>query len=264
MTLHQTGRDVRDLCRRGVFTGPTAGLAPGYTQANVVILPENIAQFFHDFCRLNPKPCPLLQFTSPGQFEPKALAHAADIRTDVPRYRVFRDGVCVDRPDSIEKYWQNTLVTFLLGCSFTFEWALLDAGLPVRHIEEKCNVPMFRTNRLCNPVGPFSGPLVVSMRPMTPVQACRASQLTTAFPKAHGAPVHVGDPAAIGIADLAKPEYGDAVRIHPGELPVFWACGVTPMEAIAKARLPFAITHEPGHMFVTDALDESLRQATRG
>ena len=203
----------------------------------------------------------------------KTLAPKADLRTDLPRYRVYRDGELVDQPTSIEKYWPDTptgnetdLVALLIGCSFTFERALLDAEIPVRHIEQACNVPMFRTNIDCTPVGVFHGPMVVSMRPMNPAQAELARRITQHYPRVHGAPIHFGDPKAIGIDSLDAPDYGDAVVIRPGEIPVFWACGVTPMEAVMRA-LPtgnspapsLAITHEPGHMFVTDVFDETLR-----
>ncbi len=245
-------REVRQRCRTGEHTGPTCGLAPGYVQANLVICRVAVAGDFAAFCRMNPRPCPQLEMTAAGSFEPKDPAPGADLRTDVPRYRVLRDGISVDRPTSITHLWQNDFVAFLLGCSFTFERALIEAGLPVRHIEQGRNVPMYRTHIECKPAGPFRGPLVVSMRPMTPSQAEQAARITEQFPLAHGGPIHLGDPSAIGISDLHYPDYGDSVTIRPGEIPVFWACGVTPMEAILQARLDLAITHEPGHMFVTD------------
>jgi uncharacterized protein YcsI (UPF0317 family) len=192
------------------------------------------------------------------------MAPGADVRTDLPRYRVFRKGECVDRPVSIGPYWRADLVACLIGCSFTFETALLKAGIPVRHIEERCNVPMYRTNVACTPAGRFSGPLVVSMRPMTPLQAEQAAAITARLPRVHGAPVHVGDARELGIADVGRPDYGDAVTIREGEVPVFWACGVTPMEAILRAGLDLAITHEPGHMLVTDVRDESLFEFATG
>lgn len=252
-------RELRSLIRRGEYVGPTAGLAPGFVQANVVIIPHQAADDFETFCRLNPKPCPLLERTTPGKYEPVRSASGADLRTDVPRYRVLKNGLLVDRPTSIVDLWRDDLVAFLLGCSFTFENAMLAAGLPVRHLEEQKNVPMFRTNVECKPAGPFRGPMVVSMRPLAVHQVEPAARITGRFPEAHGAPVHVGNSTALGISDLHRPDYGDAVSIRDGEVPVFWACGVTPMVALLNAHLDLAITHEPGHMFVTDLPDDSLR-----
>jgi uncharacterized protein YcsI (UPF0317 family) len=251
---------VRDAIRRGEWTAPTAGLAPGYTQANLVMLPAADAFDFLRFCVRNPKPCPVLEVTDPGSPEPAATAPGADLRTDVPRYRVYRDGEPDGEPTDVRGDWREDLVAFLIGCSFTFERALLAEGLPVRHVEQGVNVPMYRTSRECRPAGRFAGPLVVSMRPMTPEQAIRATQITSRYPTVHGAPVHVGDPAALGIADLAKPDYGDAVEVRAGELPVFWACGVTPQAVAAASRPELMITHAPGHMFVTDVPD--ARHAT--
>ncbi len=256
-----TGRAIRQWCRDGSFDGPTAGVAHGYMQVNLVVLPADYAVDFHAFCAKNPKPCPLLETTDPGVYEPTKLAPLADLRRDLPRYRVFREGNCIARPQSIEPYWPDggDLVAFLLGCSFTFESALLEAGLPVRHVEERRNVPMYRTNIACETVGSFAGPLVVSMRPMTPVQAEQAARITARFPQVHGAPIHIGNPSAIGIDHLDRPHYGDAVTVNDDEVPVFWACGVTPMEAIVRARLRLAIVHEPGHMFVTDLHDAAMQ-----
>lgn len=256
-----TGRAIRQRCRDGSFDGPTTGVAYGYTQVNLVVLPADYAADFHAFCAKNPKPCPLLETTDPGVYEPRKLAPLADLRRDLPRYRVFREGECMARPQSVEPYWPDgaDLVAFLLGCSFTFEHALLKAGLPVRHVEERRNVPMYRTNIACETVGAFAGPLVVSMRPMTPIQAEQATVITARFPQVHGAPMHIGDPKAIGIDHLDRPQYGDAVTVNDDEVPVFWACGVTPMEAIVRARPPLAIVHEPGHMFVTDLHDAAMQ-----
>ena len=259
-----TPAELRSLCRAGRFEGPTSGAALGYVQANLVVLERAEAQAFTRFCELNPRPCPLLEVTPPGNPEPERLAPGGDVRTDLPRYRVYQDGVCVDRPTSIADHWTGECVAFLIGCSFTFEAAMLAAGLPVRHIHQGCNVPMYRTNRGCVAAGPFAAPLVVSMRPMTPEQAEEAERVTARFPGVHGAPVQIGDPQALGILDLAAPDYGDAVEIRPGEVPVFWACGVTPMEAVIMAKPKLAITHEPGHMFVTDRRDEELREAGPG
>ncbi|HJT34616.1 MAG TPA: putative hydro-lyase [Pirellulales bacterium] len=248
---------LRAAIRSGKHTGPTAGLAPGFAQANVVILPARDAADFAEFCRLNPRPCPLIEQLEPGDPEPRRSAPGADLRTDVPRYRVFRSGKAEPRePTDIRELWRGDLVGFLLGCSFTFEAALIAAGLPVRHIEQHRNVPMYRTNIACAPAGRFAGPLVVSMRPYRPEQIARVREITAQYPTMHGAPVHAGDAAAIGVADLMRPDFGDAVTIEPGELPVFWACGVTPQLALAAARPELTITHSPGCMFVTDLRDD--------
>ncbi len=249
---HATGGEVRLTARSNQLTGPTPGLALGYLQANLVIVPKELAFDFLLFCQRNPKPCPILDVTEPGDPEPKAVAPGADLRTDLPCYRVWQHSELIDEPTDLKKLWRDDLVSFLIGCSFTFENALLQAGIPVRHIEMKRNVPMFRTNIACRPAGRFHGPLVVSMRPLTPAHAIEATRICAQFPKAHGAPIHLGDPAAIGIRDVGKPDYGDPVEIRPHELPVFWACGVTPQAAVTAAKLPFVITHKPGCMFVCD------------
>jgi uncharacterized protein YcsI (UPF0317 family) len=210
------------------------------------------------FCERNPKPCPLLEVALPGDPTPREMAPGADLRCDLPRYRIWRNGELVDEPTDIRSHWQDDLVAFLIGCSFTFESALLSAGLPVRHVEERRNVSMYRTNIACEPAGAFRGPLVVSMRPMTPAQAAEAARVTARFPSVHGGPIHAGDPGRLGIPDLSRPDFGDPVTIHPGEVPVFWACGVTPQCALMEARLPLAITHAPGCMFVTDVRDQAL------
>jgi uncharacterized protein YcsI (UPF0317 family) len=243
---------LRAAIRRGDWSGPTAGLVPGAAQANLVVLPAADAFDFLRFCVRNPPPCPVLEVTDPGSPEPAQTAPGADLRTDVPRYRVLRRGEVVDEPTDVRDHWRDDLVAFLLGCSFTFERALLAAGLPVRHIEQGINVPMYRTTRECVPAGRFAGPLVVSMRPMRPEQAKRAAEVTRPYVRAHGAPVHVGDPDQLGIAQLDRPDYGDAVEVRDGEVPVFWACGVTPQAVAARSRPDLMITHAPGHMFVTD------------
>jgi uncharacterized protein YcsI (UPF0317 family) len=248
--------DVRGAIRARRWAGTTAGLAPGHVQANLVVLPQGLAYDFLRFCVANPKPCPIIEVTEAGSPEPARSAAGADLRTDVPRYRVFRDGELADEVEDVSSLWREDLVAFLIGCSFTFERALLAAGLPVRHIEERVNVPMYRTSIDCEPAGAFSGPMVVSMRPYAPAHALRAVQITSRFPTVHGAPVHLGDPGAIGIADLAAPDYGDPVSVRDGEVPVFWACGVTPQAAAAAARPELMITHAPGHMFVTDLRDD--------
>jgi uncharacterized protein YcsI (UPF0317 family) len=253
-------RELRALVRSGDFAGPTAGLAPGYVQANLVILPAAWAEEFAEFCRLNPQPCPLLEQTALGDAQPRRAAAGADLRTDVPRYRVFRHGVAErDEPTDIRRLWRDDLVGFLLGCSFTFESALVEAGLPVRHLDEGRNVPMYRTNVACRPAGRFAGPLVVSMRPYRPQQVEAARAITARYPRMHGGPVHVGDPAALGISDLARPDFGDAVSIGDDEVPVFWACGVTPQLALAGCGSELVVAHSPGHMFVTDWRDDEFR-----
>jgi uncharacterized protein YcsI (UPF0317 family) len=252
-----SARNVRIRARSGEII-PTCGLALGYLQANLVIVPKSVAFDFLLFCQRNPKPCPLLEVLDAGSAEPRETAPGADLRTDLPRYRVFENGALVDEPTDIRAWWRDDFVAFLLGCSFSFEEAMQRAGLPVRHVEENRVVPMYRTNISCKSAGVFHGPLVVSMRPLTPFQAIQASEITSRFPQAHGAPVHAGDPAAIGIAALDKPDYGAPVSIRANEIPVFWACAVTPQAAIGNAKLPLAITHSPGHMFVTDRrADES-------
>ena len=253
-----TPRQVRELIRRNELVRPTAGFSHGYVQANMAVVPKALAYDFLLFCQRNPKPCPVLDVTDVGSSEPKILAPGADLRYDIPKYRVWKNGELVDEPTDVEKYWRDDLVAFLLGCSFTFETALLNASVPVRHIEENRNVPMYRTNIACHPAGFFHGPTVVSMRPMRPELAIRAVQITSRFPGVHGAPLHIGDPAAIGIKDINKPDFGDSVTINPGEVPVFWACGVTP-QAVAMAVKPeLMITHAPGYMFIGDIRDESL------
>jgi len=250
--------EIRRQCRAGSFSGYTAGYAPGRVQANLMIVPRAQAYDFSVFCQRNPKPCPVLDITDPGDPEPRAIAPGADIRRDLPRYRVFRHGELVDEPTDITDLWRDDLVGFLIGCSYTFEDAMVAAGLPIRHVEEGVNTSMYRTDRDCAVSGGFSGPMVVSMRPMTPEQAAKAVEVTRPYVRAHGAPVHVGDPAALGIKDIDSPDYGDAVTIKPGEVPVFWACGVTPQTVVLNAKPEIAISHAPGHMFVADIESTSL------
>lgn len=249
---------IRQRIRAGLFTGHTSGLAPRYVQGNVVILPADVAGDFLLFCQRNPKPCPLLAVSEAGQPSLPALGAGLDIRTDVPRYRVWRNGTLVDEPTDIGRYWRDDLVTFVIGCSFSFEQALLDAGIPLRHVTLGRNVAMYRTSIATEAAGAFHGPLVVSMRPLTAQNAIRAVQITSRFPSVHGAPVHLGRPHLIGIEDLARPDYGEAVEVMDDELPVFWACGVTPQAVVAAARPAFCITHAPGCMLVTDRLNHEL------
>lgn len=251
-------REARLEIRAGRWSAPTAGLSPGYAQANLVVLPQDLAYEFLLFCQRNPNPCPLLEVTDQGNPHPRRSAADSDLRTDLPRYRVYRDGILTDELSRISTLWRSDFVAFLLGCSFTFEAAMLRAGLPVRHLELSSNVPMYRTDIACQSAGRFAGPMVVSMRPVRSVDVPRAVQVTARYPLAHGAPVHIGDPAAIGIYDLARPDYGDAVPVGPNEVPVFWACGVTPQAVAQQVKPPLMITHAPGHMFITDLRDEDL------
>jgi uncharacterized protein YcsI (UPF0317 family) len=246
------------LCRSGRLTGPTAGLALGYAQANLMVLPLSLADDFLLFCKRNPKPCPILEVMETGNPEPRFAASGADIRTDIPLYYVYRNGKLFEKVNDIGYLWRKDFVGFLIGCSFSFERVMLTAGLPIRHIEEGKNVPMYRTNRNCEPSQFFSGPLVVSMRPLFPSQMKQAIEITGRYPKAHGAPVHSGDPSFLGIKDIYEPDYGESVTIYENEVPVFWACGVTIQEVIFQSKPELAITHSPGCMFVTDIKDNEL------
>ena len=246
------GRAVRLAAREGRLTDHTVGLGAGYVQGNLVVLPADLADSFLLFCQRNPKPCPLIGVSEPGSVRVPELGEDLDIRTDIPRYRVWKDGVMVEEPVSVERWWRDDLVSFVIGCSLTFEWALMADGIPLRHVTCGTNVAMFRTTLQTRPAGPFHGPLVVSMRPLKPADAIRAVQITSRFPAVHGAPVHLGHPEMIGIADIERPDYGSSVGVEPDEVPVFWACGVTPQAVIAAAKPPFAITHAPGAMLVTD------------
>jgi len=257
MNKNLTPSELRGLIREKEWTEATTGLAPGFVQGNLVMLPQEEAFNFLLFCVRNPKPCPILDVLEPGQVEPR-IAPGADLRTDLPKYRVYEKGVMKEEVEEVTDIFHDGMVSFLLGCSFSFENAMLTAGLPIRNLEEGKNISMYITNRQCQPAGPFSSPLVVTMRPMTPAQAVRAVQITTRFHLTHGAPVHMGNPAEIGIKDMDHPEFGDPVSIHPGEIPVFWACGVTSNLAANSASLPLVITHAPGHMFVSDLRDEDL------
>ena len=254
-TLSTKPRDVRESIRSGTWRGVTSGMAPGYVQANLAILPQELAFDFLLFCQRNPKPCPVLEVMEPGRMEPVLTAPGADIRTDIPGYRVYEDGRLVAEVDSLLSYWRDDLVSFLLGCSFSFETAMVDAGIPLRHQDNGTNVAMYITNIATTPAGVFSGPMVVSMRPIKREQIVRAVQVTSRFPATHGAPVHIGDPAAIRITDLDNPDFGDPVEVRAGEEPVFWACGVTPQAVALNCKPSLMITHAPGRMFITDQRD---------
>ena len=254
-----TGKTIRARCRDGSLGTQTSGLAPGYVQANIVILPAAQANHFQTFCQRNPRPCPLLAMSpEPGVPTLPELGDDIDIRIDLPKYRVWRDGIAAEQVADISELWQPDWTAFALGCSFSFEEALLDAGIEIRNITEGVNVPMYITQIPCASAGPFAGNMVVSMRPMAPSDAIRAIQICSRFPSVHGAPVHLGDPSQIGIADLSRPDFGAAVSVKKSEIPLFWACGVTPQVALQAAKLPLAVTHEPGHMLVTDLKNTDL------
>jgi uncharacterized protein YcsI (UPF0317 family) len=261
MLVITSAADVRAAARRGAWRGTTAGHCPAYQQANLVILPQEAAVEFAAFCTRNPTPCPLIEITPPGDPEPARSAPGADLRTDLPGYRIYRRGELAKQRGDIRDLWRDDLVAFLLGCSFTFEHALIDAGIPVRNVERGTMVSMFVSNLACMPAGRFHGPMVVSMRPIPEVQIERAAALSTRYPHAHGAPIHVGDPEAIGVTDLGRPDYGEPVPIRANEVPVFWGCGVTPQAVAVKARVDLMITHEPAQMFVTDLPREGGRRS---
>ncbi|MGK5641879.1 putative hydro-lyase [Streptomyces sp. URMC 126] len=255
---HATSSAAARAAFRSGLAEPTAGWADGHTQANLIAVPVDWAYDVLLFAQRNPRPCPVLDVTEPGGFT-TPLAPGADLRTDLPRYRVWHDGRPVDEPTDVTGVWRDDLVAFLIGCSFTFEGALRAAGVPLRHVEQGRNVAMYVTNRQCRPAGRLRGPLVVSMRPIPADLVATAHRLTALMPAVHGAPVHVGDPAELGITDPARPDFGDPCTAHEGDVPVFWACGVTPQAALAASAPPFAITHAPGHMLVTDVRDEEYR-----
>jgi uncharacterized protein YcsI (UPF0317 family) len=256
--MSTSASEARLRIRRGEHTGHTGGLAPGYVQGNLAILPEAYAADFLRFCQRNPQACPLLAVSEPGDPSLPSLGRDIDIRCDVPRYRVWRDGELTEEPTDIQELWRGDLVSFLIGCSFSFEQALAEGGITLRHVEQGRNVAMYRTSIPTQPAGPFHGPLVVSMRPLRPTDAIRAIQITSRFPAVHGAPVHIGKPELIGIGDLSRPDYGDAVEIRDDELPVFWACGVTPQAVAMAAKLPFCITHAPGCLLISDLKNAHL------
>ena len=254
---HLSSVAIRERIRAGQHDGHTAGLAPGMLQCNLAILPEDYALDFLRFCQRNPKPCPVVGVSETGDPMLPTLGQNIDIRTDVPRYRVFRDGEFTEEVAGISDLWSEDLVTVALGCSFTFENALVRSNIPVRHIEMGRNVPMFRTNIDLVSAGSFGGQMVVTMRPLREDQVEDATNISARYPQAHGAPIAVGDPSFLGISDLNQPDYGDPVDIRAGEVPVFWACGVTPQNVLRAARLPLCITHAPGHMLITDVAEDA-------
>lgn len=251
-------REIRRDIRAGRIAGVTAGLGQNYVQANLAVLPRAQAYDFLLFCQRNPKPCPLIEVCDAGSPEPTGVAPGADLRTDVPGYRIYEHGELTAEVRDLRAHWRDDLVAFLIGCSFTFEWALLEAGVRLKHVEEGSGVAMYRTSLACRAAGDFHGPMVVSMRPIAGTEVAKAIAVSSRYPGAHGAPVHVGDPAAIGIADIARPDYGDAQAFAPGDVPVFWACGVTPQAVALACRPPIMITHQPGHMFITDLPNSAL------
>lgn len=249
---------VREIIRRGEWTGPTRGLAMGYVQANLAILPRAEAFDFLAFCQRNPAACPVLEVTDVGDPETKITTPGADLRTDLPRYRIFRDGELIDEVADIKRYWRDDLVAFLLGCNNTFDALFLANDIPVRKLEAMSGAGAFKTNIPCKPAGKFRGPMVVSLEPMPIDKAIRATQVTSRFPLAHGAPIHFGDPSLIGIQDIQRPDWGTSPPMKPGDIPVFWACGITPQAVALEARVEIMISHTPAHMFITDIRDELL------
>ncbi len=258
MLYELSPKKVRALIREGKMKRPTAGIAGGYAQGNLVVLPQKYAYDFLLFAQRNPKPCPILEVSDVGSREFPLTAKGSDIARDIPLYRIYKAGEYIEECESLEAYWREDLVSFLLGCSFSFEAPLMEADIEMRHIVEGCNVPMYVTNIETTPAGIFSGPLVVSMRPIPYEQVVKAVTITHQLPEVHGAPIHIGDPALIGITDLSKPDFGDAVTIKPGEVPVFWACGVTPQAAVMRSKPDFVMTHAPGYMFITDVKNTLL------
>ncbi|TKH07979.1 putative hydro-lyase [Peribacillus simplex] len=253
-----TPAELRAMIRNNELIKPTAGMANGYAQANLAILKKEHAFDFLLFCQRNPKSCPLLDVTEIGSPIPKFAAQSGDIRTDIPKYRIYKYGELIEEVTDISDYWEDDMVGFLIGCSFTFEHALLNNDISIRHIEENCNVPMYKTNISCVEAGIFHGKMVASMRPIPQKDVVRAAQVTSRFPAVHGGPIHIGDPEAIGVSNIQQPDFGDAVTIREGEVPVFWACGVTPQSIAMETKPAIMITHAPGHMFITDIRDEKL------
>ena len=250
--------DVRALVRAGKITGQTSGMCSGFAQANLCVLPEKYAYDFLLFCQRNPKSCPLLEVTDVGNPVLKTSAPGANLMTDIPKYRVWQNGKLIAEPEAVTEFWRNDLVSFVIGCSFSFESLLMDAGIDVRNISQNCNVPMYLTDIETERAGIFGGKMVVSMRPVPYEQIVKAVTVTARMPRVHGSPVHIGNPEAIGIRDISKPDFGDAVEIREGEVPVFWCCGVTPQSVVMNSKPDFCITHAPGHMLITDLTNASL------
>ena len=257
--IPQTGREARQLIREGRLSRPTSCVAPHFVQANLAILPRDVAFEFLLFCQRNPKPCPVIEVIDAGEVEAALTAPGSDIRTDLSLYKVFKNGELVDEPDNLEAHWRDDLVSFLLGCSYSFEYALIANGIDLPYYGTDRNVPMFITNIETTPAGPFSGPMVVSQRWIPEDKVVRAVQATSRFPDTHGAPIHIGNPAAIGISDISTPDLGEVWEpANPDDVPVFWACGVTPQTVAMASKPELMITHSPGHMFITDLKDEDL------
>jgi uncharacterized protein YcsI (UPF0317 family) len=252
-------RKVRELIRSGEISGQTSGMCAGYAQANLVVLPKEYAYDFLLFCQRNPQSCPLLEVSEAGNRLLKEIAPGADIATDIPKYRVWENGVLTGEYANVSDFWRDDLVSFIIGCSFSFESELIDAGIDVRNISMGCNVPMYKTNIDCKPAGVFNGKMVVSMRPIASNRVVDAVKVTARMPRVHGAPIQIGDPERIGIHTISKPDFGDAVPIHNGEVPVFWCCGVTPQSVVMKVKPSFCITHSPGHMLITDTPNSILK-----
>ena len=253
-------KEVRERIRKGEITGPTSGMCAGYAQANLVILPKELAYDFLLFTQRNPKSCPILEVSDAGSRTLKKIAPGADIATDIPKYRIYEKGVMTGEYTSVEQFWREDLVSFLIGCSFSFESELIEAGIEIRHNTEHCNVPMYITNIECEPAGVFHGRMVVSMRPIPYAQIVKAVTVTETLPRVHGTPIHIGDPSVIGIQDIGHPDFGDAVTIKDGEVPVFWCCGVTPQSVVMDVRPDVVITHSPGHMLITDVKNVELKE----
>jgi len=256
-----SAQDVRLAMRDGSWTGTTHGLARGYAQANLAIVPRDAALDFMRFCQRNPKPCPLLDVTDTGDPEFRLVAPGSDVRRDLSGYCVYRDGILVDEPDDISDLWSADLVAFAMGCSLSFDAVLQDNGLRVAHLDKPGGrIAVYTSGIDCVPAGPFAGPMVVSLRPIPRGELDRVVEVTKRYPSIHGGPVHIGDPAAIGVTDVSATDWGKPPEIGPDDVPVFWGCGVTPQAVAMAARLPLMITHKTGHMLLTDLLVKELDQ----
>lgn len=251
--------EIRELISKGMITGPTAGMSAGYAQANLVIIPQKYAYDFLLFTQRNPRSCPILEVGDVGDRHLKEIANGCDITKEIPKYRIYENGKLKGEYTDVSDFWRKDLVSFLIGCSFSFEAELIETGIPVRHIEEGCNVPMYKTSIECEPAGVFHGNMVVSMRPIPYELIPKVVMITGSMPRVHGAPIHIGNPEAIGIKDIMHPDFGDMVTIKDGEVPVFWPCGVTPQNVIMNSKVDFCITHAPGHMLITDIKNLNLK-----